>query len=174
MPDPISDIEPLVGRLRRRLSLVVLGEGEAASKASDAMLQRHLRYASRTVAATVARGRPEMLTDSLRIAGTASIVGASLTVLSVTVDGEPAERRPLRSVLKRPAGRWYCLADGRLLSSGTAAVEALRAPVASTELPPALHDAVIEEAAASVMVALGGDAPQAWGRATDALELVLR
>ena len=49
-------------------------------------------------------------------------------------------------------------------------VTVVRPPVDAGEVPDALVPAVVEEAAASVFFALGGDGPQAWGGASDVLD----
>lgn len=174
----------LVDRLRRRVGQMVLaGEGhddatwEAAGTSAlpPSSFEGFLTDAAQTVAAYVAAEKPHLL-SALWVTGTAASVPGALAVVSVERSGAEMEGRPFRgAALRPPAAPSYVLADGRLVTTdgGAADVTVVRAPADAGEVPEVLHEAVVEEAAALCFIALGGDAPSAQGRASDALERAL-
>lgn len=134
------------------------------------MLARHLTYAARVVAGRLAVLRPHLL-RALYLEGGASVVAGSLATARVMLDGKTVEPRSFWGALRRPVPGGYVEADGRLAATGSEvlAVTVIRAPVDAGEMPEATWDAMVEEAAASVLLAVGGDTPAAWGRSNDAM-----
>ena len=174
----MPDLKP---RLRRRVGLTALGaDGPLRDpwEDTDGVLDRYLLYAARAVAARLASARPHLL-SGLHSVGTEADVPGSLATVRVERAGETVEPRTFMGAVRRPVSGCYVEADGRLVSTDpdpTAAplsVVVVDAPTGPDDLDEALHEAVIEEAAASVLLAIGGDGPSAWGRADVALRALV-
>lgn len=146
-------------------------EAAATGALPPSAFGRHLDQAAHYVAAVVARVKPSLLRGLWK---TGPVAGTLATV-SVTRLGVPVEPVSFDGALARSPSGTYVEADGRLVltDGGAAVVTAVGYPTDAGELPAVLHDAVVEEAAASLFLALGGNGPEAQGRATAALQAAL-